>query len=212
MHTDDHILEALVAAKGPLPAVAAELKMSFIALIRWMDAHADLIAAARRGLKRHIKMLSLRAEAAALVDLTSVSSTTTHEERKRKSASQLLRHASKRLLTKPTRKRARSVCDGSSARSVLELAGSGPRAASAPYPPNAEWRMPNAASYPNAQSRMPNAVLSPNAASSPASCLRAACGSAPALHPPDIVTQAVVAGLHMGMRIPGFTLADCAPP
>lgn len=48
----------------------------------------------------------------------------------------------------------------------------------------------------------------PNAASS----LLSSCGSAPALHQPDIVTQAVVAGLHMGMRIPGFTLADCAPP
>lgn len=62
--------------------------------------------------------------------------------------------------------------------------------------------MPNAASLPNAESRMLNA----------ASSLRASCGTAPALHPPDIVTQAVVAGLHMGMRIPGFTLADCAPP
>lgn len=229
MHTDDHILEALVTAKGPLPAIAAELRMSFIALIRWMDAHADLIATARRALKRHVKLLTLRAEAAALIDLTSVSSTTTHEERKRKSASQLLRHAAKRLLScvgapsprhggekYPSRVAARGMRGSSPAPSANESCSltnperklTAPCASTSPadllhqLAASGFTPTPSTPSSPNAQGRMPNA----------ASSLLSSCGSAPALHQPDIVTQAVVAGLHMGMRIPGFTLADCAPP
>jgi hypothetical protein len=232
MHTDDHILETLVAAKGPLPAIAAELRMSFIALIRWMDAHADLIATAKRAIESHIKLLSLRAEAVALIDLTNVSTSTPNEERKRKSATQLLRHTAKRLLsslsppsprhsgekclseakamrgsstapsanescssTNPTRKRARSVSDGPSASSLTDHAGS---------PANLLHSLV-ASGVPPVPTRSNSS--SPHAPSS----LLSSCGSAPALHQPDIVTQAVVAGLHMGMRIPGFTLADCHP-
>ncbi len=99
MHTDDHILETFLAANKPLAAIAADLSMTLIALVRWMDTNVDLLAAAKRAMETHIAFLSLKAEAAALVDLTNVSSTTTNEERKRKSASQLLRHSAKRLLS-----------------------------------------------------------------------------------------------------------------
>lgn len=99
MHTDDHILETFLAANKPLAAIAADLSMTLIALVRWMDTNVDILSAAKRAMETHIAFLSLKAEAAALVDLTNVSSTTTNEERKRKSASQLLRHSAKRLLS-----------------------------------------------------------------------------------------------------------------
>ncbi len=99
MHTDDQILQSFVAAKGPLPTIALDLGMTFIALVQWIDRNADLLAVAKRAMETHIAFLALRAEAAALIDLTQVSTSTTNEERKRKSASQLLRHSAKRLLT-----------------------------------------------------------------------------------------------------------------
>ena len=34
MHTDDHILQSFVAAKGPLPTLAVDLGMTFIALVQ----------------------------------------------------------------------------------------------------------------------------------------------------------------------------------
>ncbi len=166
MHTDDHILETLLAASRPLAAVAAELRMSFIALVRWMDANADLLAAAKRALESHIKLLALRAEAVALVDLTNVSSSTPNEERKRKSASQLLRHSAKRLLAPsprnggekyPSDEGARGMRGGAIASMAVEL----PRAQdSLPAPTcstaNAESRMPNAAPAPKAPSPKPS--------------------------------------------------------
>jgi len=143
MHSDDHILEHFLAAKHPLPALAAHLGMTLIALIQWVDRNADLLATAKRAMEAHLAFLALKAEAAALIELTSVSSSTTNEERKRKSSSQLLRHSAKRLLTNPTRERgapcasatpfapplastqrARSVSDGPSAHSLTNLAGS----------------------------------------------------------------------------------------
>ena len=99
MHSDDHILEHFLAGKHPLPALAAHLGMTLIALIQWVDRNADLLATAKRAMEAHLAFLALKAEAAALIDLTSVSSSTTNEERKRKSSSQLLRHSAKRLLT-----------------------------------------------------------------------------------------------------------------
>ncbi len=99
MHTDDHILETFLASNKPLAAIASDLSITLIALVHWMDKNVDLLAVAKRAMETHIAFLALKAEAAALVDLTSVSSSTTNEERKRKSASQLLRHSAKRLLT-----------------------------------------------------------------------------------------------------------------
>lgn len=98
MHTDDHILKSLAASKVPLPAIAEDLRMSFTALVKWMDDHADLVAVAKRAIESHIELLTLGSEAAALVDLIQISATTPDEERKRKCASQLLRHTAKRLL------------------------------------------------------------------------------------------------------------------
>ncbi len=99
MHTDDHILETFLASNKPLAAIASDLSITLIALVHWMDKNVDLLAVAKRAMETHIAFLALKAEAAALVDLTNVSSTTTNEERKRKSASQLLRHSAKRMLT-----------------------------------------------------------------------------------------------------------------
>jgi len=153
MHSDDHILEQFLSNKHPLPALATHLGMTLIALVQWVDRNADLLAVAKRAMETHIAFLSLRAEAAALIDLTSVSSSTTNEERKRKSSSQLLRHSATRLLTNPTRERgvpcasaspfapslsptqqARPVSDVSSARALVMLAGALDQSASAPSP------------------------------------------------------------------------------
>jgi len=152
MHTDDHILETLVAAKGPLPSIAAELAMPFIALVKWMDAHADLIAIAKRAIKSHLKLLTLRAEVVALADLTHVSASTADEERKRKSASQLLRHTAKRLLTNPGRK------PGAPCASVRADNPAKERA----LPPSAR-----SSTTPNIESQMPIAAASCAGPSSP---------------------------------------------
>ncbi len=162
MHTDDHILETLLAASRPLAAVAAELRMSFIALVRWMDSNADLLASAKRALESHIKLLALRAEAVALVDLTNVSSSTPNEERKRKSASQLLRHSAKRLLAPsprnggekyPSDEGARGMRGGAIASTAAEL----PRAQdSLPARPSCPASSPNTAAAPNAASPKPS--------------------------------------------------------
>lgn len=126
MHTDEHILETFIAANRPLPAIAAHLGMTLIALVKWMDANADLLAAAKRALETHIAFLSLHAEAAALIDLTSVSSSTHNEERKRKSASQLLRHTAKRVVAQAFQPVATSSM------------GSAPHAATPPSPRRGE--------------------------------------------------------------------------
>lgn len=104
MNTDDHILATFLADNQPLDAVAAKLGMTLIALVRWLDRNADLLAAATRAMETRLKFLSLRAEAVAVDDLSAVSRATRDEERKRKSASQLLRHVAKRLFPPPPRK------------------------------------------------------------------------------------------------------------
>ena len=126
-------------------------------------------------METHIAFLALRAEAAALVDLTKVSTSTTNEERKRKSASQLLRHSAKRLLTAVgaphTSRNAsppspRQVGGGEMSPSAAKgMRGGASSLAIAAALPNAECPMPNAAPFPNAECPMPIAPSQPNALS-----------------------------------------------
>ena len=106
MNTDDTILTAFLADNQPLDAVAAKLGMTVVALVRWLDRNAELLAAATRAMETRLKFLALRAESVALDDLSSVSRATRDQERKRKSASQLLRHIAKRFLSPPAPSRA----------------------------------------------------------------------------------------------------------
>jgi hypothetical protein len=151
MHSDDHILETFLASNKPLATIATDLSLTLVAMVRWMDKNVDLLAVAKRAMETHIAFLALKAEAAALIDLTNVSSSTTNEERKRKSASQLLRHSAKRVL---------SV--GAPPTNPERVGGKlGAPCASAA---TADLRHPSASSsLPNAESRMPNAgVPSPS--------------------------------------------------
>jgi hypothetical protein len=151
MHSDDHILKTFLASNKPLANIAADLSLTLVALVRWMDRNVDLLAVAKRAMETHIAFLALKAEAAALVDLTNVSSSTTNEERKRKSASQLLRHSAKRVLSA-----------GAPPTNPERVGGK----LGAPCAPGAaaDLRQPStSSSLPNAESRMPNAgVASPS--------------------------------------------------
>lgn len=197
MHTDDHILEAFIAARHPLPAIAAELGMTLVALVRWVDRNTDLLAMARRAIETQLAFLALHAEAVALADLTSVTHSTNDDERKRKGASQLLRHTAKRLF--PQRPQSTRRRKESSPSSLLSAAGT-PRAEPAPAAPrdSAKPRAP----IPSTQLQQ---TLAPR---DPAPRDPAPRDQAPPLSERDIDTLMATLATHFNLDLSAITAAD----